>query len=173
MCEYRHIKGFKRYLVSENGKVYDTIKECHMKQYNNGNNYLMVQIAEDKTGIIRTKKVHKLVIESFKGYMPQGKECVDHINGNRFDNRVENLEYVTISENNRRVIRTKCHHKRKIRMITDFNVYDFSSITDCAKFLKDNNVIRCKINSAIPEIRKCAMKNHPKKTFYTYRFEFI
>lgn len=43
-------------------------------------------------------RVHRLVAAAFIGPEPQGHE-VNHINGDRFDNRVENLEYVTSSEN--------------------------------------------------------------------------
>src|ERR1700722_7072894 len=42
--------------------------------------------------------VHVLVIVHFVGVAPDGKE-VNHKNGNRADNRLENLEYVTKSQN--------------------------------------------------------------------------
>jgi len=43
--------------------------------------------------------VHRLVAEAFIGPIPSGMQ-VNHLNGNRSDNRVENLEIVTSSENN-------------------------------------------------------------------------
>ena len=47
----------------------------------------------------RTKSlVHRLVANAFIGPCPSGKE-VNHKNGNRTDNRVQNLEYLTRSEN--------------------------------------------------------------------------
>lgn len=42
--------------------------------------------------------IHRLVAETFIPN-PENKLCVDHINGNRLDNRVENLRWVTRSEN--------------------------------------------------------------------------
>ena len=54
-----------------------------------------------KNGKSRTFHVQRLVLEAFVGPKPPGKEC-SHINGNRKDNRLENLEYDTCSGNNSR-----------------------------------------------------------------------
>lgn len=51
-----------------------------------------------KCGVRRDCMVHRLVAAAFIGPLPIGKE-VNHINGLRADNRVENLEYVTRAEN--------------------------------------------------------------------------
>lgn len=43
--------------------------------------------------------VHRLVAEAFLGPCPRGQE-VNHKNGNSTDNRIENLEYLTHTQNN-------------------------------------------------------------------------
>lgn len=45
-----------------------------------------------------TKPVHRLVTEAFFGKRQEGM-CVNHKNGNKKDNHIENLEYVTYHEN--------------------------------------------------------------------------
>ena len=56
------------------------------------------------TSFGKSKLVHRLVAELFIPN-PDNKPCVDHINHNRLDNRVENLRWVSVKENcnNRKV----------------------------------------------------------------------
>jgi len=56
------------------------------------------QIILHNNGKKRQFQVHRLVCAAYIGEMPEGRE-VNHKNGIKTDNRVENLEYVTHSEN--------------------------------------------------------------------------
>jgi len=55
----------------------------------------------------RTYKVHRLVLEAFVG---KSDLQVNHKNGNKFDNRLENLEYCTGSENIQHAYRNGLNH---------------------------------------------------------------
>lgn len=61
--------------------------------------YPTVQLWKDRTRKLRT--VHQLMMESFVGPRQQGIE-VDHIDGNKLNNSLNNLEYVSKRENLRR-----------------------------------------------------------------------
>ena len=59
-------------------------------------NYLYVALAPEG----RNRRVHRFVLEAFRGPCPDG-HMANHINGDRADNRLENLEWVTASQNAR------------------------------------------------------------------------
>lgn len=60
------------------------------------NGYLIVSLW--KNGEIKRCHIHRLIAETFIPN-PLNKEQVNHINGVKSDNRIENLEWATQSEN--------------------------------------------------------------------------
>lgn len=60
-------------------------------------------------GARRNHLVHHLALEAFVGPKPAGMEC-RHLNGNPADNRLENLQWGTSSENSFDVVRHGNHH---------------------------------------------------------------
>lgn len=78
---------------------------------NNKDGYVQAQIYMSKT----EKKhplMHRLVAAAFIGPIPDSMQ-VNHKNGNRSDNRVENLEIVTASENNLHAFRVLGRESQK------------------------------------------------------------
>ena len=66
------------------------------KASNNGNGYLRNRINE------KMVFVHTIIALCYLGEKPEGKQ-IDHINSIRNDNRVENLQYITASENSMKI----------------------------------------------------------------------
>lgn len=94
--EWKPIKNYETlYEVSTLGNV-RSIKGKIKKLQKRSNGYLYVGLS--KNGKSKTVKVHRLVAEAYIDN-PDNKPIVNHINSNRSDNRVDNLEWVTASEN--------------------------------------------------------------------------
>lgn len=72
------------------------------KLYPQPKGYLQINLSKD--GHQKWLLVHVLVAEAFIGPRPEGLE-IDHIDTNKGNARVDNLEYVTRSENHRRAYR--------------------------------------------------------------------
>ena len=73
-------------------------KEKQLKPYKNCWGYMLVDMRKEGKRYI--KCVHRLVAETFISN-PENKPEVNHKNGIKTDNRMENLEWVSHSENNK------------------------------------------------------------------------
>lgn len=67
-----------------------------LRQTDNGHGYLQVGLGAK----CKSYKVHNLIALTFLGRRPLGAD-VRHLDGNRYNNRLENLMYGTRAENNR------------------------------------------------------------------------
>lgn len=100
--DFKIIPNYSRYVVDIYGNVYSlnynkTGKIKIMKQRKNRYGYMQVMLFDDN----KKKKllsVHRLVAISFIPFS-EGKEYVNHIDGNKSNNHVSNLEWCTLSEN--------------------------------------------------------------------------
>ena len=87
------------YAISNTGKVASMKKGwLVLKGRRNSQGYVHVDLCDGKGGA-RNVKVHILVAEAFLGPKPTPKHEVNHKNGVKADPNVENLEWVTRSEN--------------------------------------------------------------------------
>ena len=94
--EYKIIKGFENYEVSNLGNVRNNKTGRILKPGIDGRGYYKVNLCSD--GKQYTKRIHKLVAEAFI-LNPYNKNCVDHIDNDRLNNNVSNLRYATFQEN--------------------------------------------------------------------------
>lgn len=88
--EYKKYKD--THLVYNDGRVYSLISNKFLKFDYSNSGYARLKLNG------KSVRVHRLVMELFKG---QSDLTVDHINGNKHDNRLCNLQYVTAEENTR------------------------------------------------------------------------
>ena len=110
---WKYVPGYEgKYVVSNMGRVkslerkvrsvnwytgkefFRTVKERILKPGPSNSGHLSVVLGHGEAG----KQVHQLVMKAFVGDPPEGME-VRHLNGDPTDNRLENLEYGTRTEN--------------------------------------------------------------------------
>lgn len=102
--EWKTPPGFEAYEVSNMGRVRRATRSKTtyigrmLKPARDNKGYPHMQ-ASMGPGNRRTVRVHRLVALAFIGAPPSPKHMVNHKNGDRTDNRADNLEWVTNSEN--------------------------------------------------------------------------
>lgn len=130
---------FPQYEISDQGMVRNT-KTKHLRSFAYNHGYPQIDMYPGK----QTRTVHTLVAETFLGKHP-GMQ-VNHKNGNKKDNRLTNLEWVTPSENLQHAYDHKLRntpHEKPVRVIETGEV--FQSITKCSEAIDADwrNVSAC------------------------------
>ena len=98
-CEqWASIDGYVNYEVSWWGRVRNATTGRILKNTLTSNGYHVVGLAKNKK--FKTHNVHQLVAHEWVDNAEE-KRCVDHRDGDRTNNHIENLRYATHSENSR------------------------------------------------------------------------
>ena len=93
--KWKPIKGYERYEISSIGNVRNSKTGRILKKDKSRNYYEVVLSQQGKT---KKYAIHRLVAEHFINN-PKNKPQVNHKDGNKLNNNIENLEWVTVSEN--------------------------------------------------------------------------
>lgn len=119
--EWKDVKGFEgRFQISNYGNIKSFLasKDGVKRSVKNSKGWYLTVRLDDEQGIWHTKRIHRLVAEHFIGEIPKGYH-VHHKDGNRQNNRVDNLEIIhpkkhseeTIKQN-QNILRGMNHYNR-------------------------------------------------------------
>lgn len=86
------VKNHINYAIDENGNFHNMKTKRQLKQTPGNHGYLTVYVDG------KNRLVHRLVAETFIEN-PLNKPCVNHIDGNKQNNSIDNLEFVSYTGN--------------------------------------------------------------------------
>ena len=144
-----------KYIVYEDGNVYSLSKNKMMKPTLQKNGYCKIYICNKNTWL------HRFIMEAFNG---KSDLTVDHIDGNKENNNLSNLEYVTRAENTRRMFeRVGTAHLKD-----NFNGEIYGCKKLVYKGLKFNSINELARKTGLS---RTTVKNRIKKGIFNVEFE--
>lgn len=159
------LKEFPAYETNQFGVIRNR-KTGHVKKPRiDSSGYLQVSLNKGIRGQNHSKTVHRLVADTFYDGDHSNLQ-VNHIDGNKTNNFIANLEFVTDSENVQHAydagIRKPSGGRgpiRKIRIVETGQVFD--NMAECARYVNGDsgNVCRC--------------VNEPYRTYKGYHYEAV
>ena len=99
--EFKPVKKYEQfYEVSTDGAIFSKITKRFRKQIvNSKTGYSAIVLCNPETKEHKTVSVHRIVAETWIPN-PNNYPCINHINENKLDNHVSNLEWCTKAYNN-------------------------------------------------------------------------
>lgn len=156
------VKNCSKYSVSNYGQVKNNRNDFILKPRPDRKGYLRVSIPNND-GIIKDQLIHRLVAKAFCSGEKDGFD-VNHIDGNKSNNRADNLEWCTRSHNLKHGYRIGLRSSpqnrcKSVRIIETEET--FPSVRECARSLgcRHSNISLC--------------LNGRQQSCYGYHFEWV
>lgn len=138
------VKGFPLYIISSCGRIMNHKTKRLLKQAISAHGYYEVSLYKHNKGY--TKQIHQLVYSNGNNdYNLQGY-VINHKDGNKLNNNLDNLEKITYKENNLHAvynIKTNCCTKA-VEQIDQNNhtIQQFVSVAQASRETKISNIAR-------------------------------
>ena len=137
MENWKTIENVTNYEVSDLGQIRNTKTNYILKGRLSKSGYLQVSLTDKETKKQKNYYIHRLVAIYFLENLDNKRE-VNHKDGNKLNNNVDNLEWVTPSENQKHRQKILDKTKTSQRKIGKFNknhvlIEEYPSIVDAAK----------------------------------------
>lgn len=171
---YRKLKSLEfKYEIDENSNIRNSKSKKVLKQRLNRNGYYTIGFNDKKRGHSVPKEIHRLVAEAFIPNL-NNYPVVNHINGNHQDNRAENLEWCTYSQNSKHAYENGLTpkpptFKPKELILKNLTLgISFKTYKEAYKWCIENCECKANYKTFVGEIRKTCkgMKKH------TYNFKW-
>ena len=127
---------YDKWEANREGKVRHVVNKKDIGRLGNVG-YLRIGVYDE--GIRKDYLKHRFIFECFHGKINDVKLVVDHINNIKTDNRLENLQLITQSQNQKKEHRKGGNRPPiRVRAINSGESFDYNSIYECGKKLHIN-----------------------------------
>ena len=133
VLKYHILEINPKYIISNKGFVISLVRKFHLLNIRRDKNgYVHYYIRDLSAGKRKDFKAHRLVAEYFIDN-PNDYPIVNHIDGNKANNHIENLEWCTYSQNNIHAYKNGLNTSKKKQCT--INGINYESITEAANKL--------------------------------------
>ena len=168
--KWRDILGYENtYQISDNGEVRNIKTKRILKKYLNKYGYYQVTLCKNNKA--RLFRVHRLVAMTF---IPnkENKEQVNHIDGNKLNNKVDNLEWCSSSENIKHAFKNGLKYSlRGKNNILSKRTYQYDKEYNLLKVWDSIADITRELNIKKQYISACCLGKIKKTHGYIFKYE--
>jgi len=131
---FKKIKGFENYSINEDGVIINTKTNRIMRVRLNNRGYMDVSLTNNKKS--KTLLVHRIVAMTFVNNYSEDLQ-VNHIDGDRQNNNVNNLECLTQQENLKHSINRRKSKNGNISKIKILKLYKKNKFNTIDEFIRE------------------------------------